>query len=236
MNRMSKIIDISTQNVIFICGYTIIFILSEILAIIKPEAFERFLPFKNIPVVLVLIFLFAGVSLFLLKKKSFSIYKKKNKYKIDMQKILVSIILGITIIIVDINCPYPEDMNISLPFGLIFYPIIGLIVDLLLHIIPFAIICCVIHPIENQKLHRYGILFGIMTISLLEPIYQVIHGFKSGNPVWMVVYTGFHVCFINLYQFFVYKQQNFVEMYRFRMYYYFIWHILWGYFRLYILF
>jgi hypothetical protein len=72
-------------------------------------------------------------------------------------------------------------------------------------------------------------------VSILEPIYQTI-GFVGLYPMWVVAYVAAHVFLINFLQLSLFRRYDFLSMYGFRLVYYLLWHIVWGYVRLRLLF
>jgi hypothetical protein len=86
----------------------------------------------------------------------------------------------------------------------------------------------------NQK---YLVWIVIIVVAFLEPVYQGIHMAASGRfSLWAVLYVGFHIFIINVCQLSLFKRYDFITMYAFRLAYYLVWHIVWGYLRLDILF
>jgi hypothetical protein len=56
------------------------------------------------------------------------------------------------------------------------------------------------------------------------------------SPTWANAYVGIHLLAFNVVALEVFRRSGFVALYAFRVGYYLVWHIVWGYFRLPLLF
>ena len=63
-----------------------------------------------------------------------------------------------------------------------------------------------------------------------------LKGIMLGIPTWVTVCVFLNILLINLFQLLIFKRYDFVSMFSFRLAYYAIWHIAWGYVRLNLLF
>lgn len=144
---------------------------------------------------------------------------------------LIATLFGIEVIIAEtINIfRLPTDINVPPPWSLMFYPIMGYVVEAVFHVLPLALLLASLDPIF-KRLNLPGIIWlCILFVSLLEPIFQV----GSGQPLsFAQVYIGLHIFAINRLQLYVFRRYDFVSMYSFRIFYYLYWHILWGTLRL----
>ena len=68
----------------------------------------------------------------------------------------------------------------------------------------------------------------------MEPTYQIL--FMPDFPVWATAGVWINLFLFNIYQLRAFKNYGFISMYVCRIFYYLIWHILWGHFRLDVLF
>jgi len=134
-------------------------------------------------------------------------------------------------ILVDLNVVFPKDLNILYPQSLLFYPAIGYTVEILFHVLPLSIIFFLLTRLFTKMSKRTIIWISILLVSLLEPIYQTV-SYIGQHPIGTVVYVGLHVFLINLTQLIIFKRYDFMRMYLFRLVYYLLWHVLWGYIRL----
>lgn len=199
--------------------------------------FQRFLGRAN-PLLAIIFIILLGVILLsvFLSQGWFAIYKKENLKELYRSSGLAAL-LGLIAILVDLKIVFPADMNILLPESLLFYPAIGFLVEIIFHVLPLSVLLIVLTSTFRNISNKKIIWVCILIVSLLEPIYQAIWMvFSNQYPLWAVVYVGFHVFLINLFQLIIFKRYDFISMYSFRLVYYLFWHIGWGHIRLKVLF
>jgi hypothetical protein len=142
-------------------------------------------------------------------------------------------VLGVAIVIADIIFRYPEDLNAPLPQALAFYPSIGLVAEIVFHILPLAITLLLLQPLRGRLGMPCTTWIAIILVAVAEPSFQVFFG---GETKALAVYTWVHVFFIAFLQLYVFRRYDFVSMYSMRLVYYAYWHITWGTLRLGLLF
>ncbi|MFW9921357.1 MAG: hypothetical protein ACFFED_17285 [Candidatus Thorarchaeota archaeon] len=202
----------------------------------NPTVFIRFIGDVN-PLLLIPVLAMAGfgIILFFFDRGWFRIFKREN-LRGCLPTFIVAIILAFAMITVDLVSPFPEDTNVQFPLSLIFYPIMGYIVEILFHLAPLALILAIASSLFKQVEQRKILWVGLIAVALLEPIYQMSWGIAATQPIWQIAYTGIHVFMINFMELHNFKRYDFVSMYSFRLVYYLFWHIIWGLLRLSILF
>lgn len=139
-------------------------------------------------------------------------------------------------ILVDVFQPFSEDLNVGLPSALLFYPVMGFVVEIVFHLLPMAMALLVLNyvlPISDVA-RQFWFAAGIA--AALEPAFQIWVGAASEGLTWKSVYLGGHLFLFGLAQLYVLRSFGFVHMFLFRMVYYLHWHILWGTLRLSLLF
>jgi hypothetical protein len=231
---MNIFIKERVQYLIFCCLSLAVAVLTLILYFIDSSPFYRFLGNIN-PLAAILISIVAGFFLltYLISKTPFAIYKKRN---IKSYSIVIGIALlfGMEVIAADIwFVEYSADINILFPKSLLVDPVIGYIVEVFFHLLPISIIIMFLSSFRKLSLSKI-VWISIITVSILEPLYQI--WFTSQNSSFTIIYTGIHVFLFSLTQLLIFKRFDFISMYLFRIIFYSIWHILWGYFRLDLLF
>ena len=170
------------------------------------------------------------ILIFFVSKSWFNIYNRDNLKKM-LKYHPLAILLASIAILVDIWFKYPENTNTLFPESLLFYPIIGFVAETIFHLIPLALILLVLNRIlKNFNFQRY-IWICLVIISLIEPIFQAL-SIPSHFPLWVSVYMSFHLFLFNAIQLYFFKRFDFFSMYTFRLVYYLLWHIIWGYIRL----
>jgi len=225
----------SLQYYIFLALSSVIFILTGITGSVNSEIFYKY--FGSIPpfLAVVIVFIIGLISvIFLLADGLYIIFKTGN-----IRGILTGAAwatpFAVVMILVDYTAPYPADINVPFPLSLAFYPAMGYVVEILFHLLPF----CMVYLTLKNFIPKISIAkttwIAILVTALLEPIFQVF--LTSGQtPVWVTLYLGVHLFLFNLLQLELFRRYDFITMFSFRLSYYVLWHLVWGYFRLQLLF
>ena len=191
--------------------------------------FQRFLLGISPLVVMFLVGLLGYFSFFyFLIKKDFSFYTWRG-FKDSLRYSWLVLVFVSVSIFVDHKIGFPEDMNIAFPESLLFYPVIGFIVEVIFHLIPLSMLLLLSsnwYKANNEK----QIWISAIIVALIEPSYQVF--FMGGYATWALIIIWLNLFLFNLSQLQIFKKYDFISMYAFRLMYYLIWHILWGHFRL----
>lgn len=235
MEKLKALIAIHTfQFKVFTYFFVGVFTAVAILNFSKPFIFQRFLGAIN-PL---FAFLLSGVlgylflSFLLLKKWGF-IYRKKNVKALLSSFGLVLLFVCIAIL-VDLKIIYPADTHLLFPESILFYPAMAFLVEIIFHLVPLSLLLFLGTSLFRKTNAEIIFWNCIVITSLLEPTYQVF--FMKGFPMWAAIVVWLNVFFFNLTQLVIFKKYDFISMYLLRIFYYLVWHILWGYFRLDILF
>lgn len=141
--------------------------------------------------------------------------------------------LTVPVIVVDLMGGFPAELNVRFPESLLFYPSIAVVAEAAFHLVPLALLATVWRWI-SLELPRAR-LFAIGIAALIEPVLQVVWG-SDMSPTWANVYVGIHLLVFNVAALEIFRRSGFVALYGFRLGYYLVWHITWGYFRLPLLF
>ncbi len=237
MTKIKELISRERSQYQVYIGLSIgIIMLTGILNVSDNLLFQRFIGGINPLTASFFIILLGIISLsVLLSKGLFTIYKQENLRGLFLRCSLAVLFALITILVVDINVPFPADMNVLFPESLLFYPAIGFFVEILFHTLPLSILLISLTSIFKNISQEKIIWICILIVSLLEPVYQTMPMF-SRRPLWAAVIVLLNLFLFNLSQLFIFKRYDFISMYSFRLAYYLIWHIVWGYMRLKLLF
>ena len=197
--------------------------------------FKRLLGGIN-PLIIIPLVILSGVALlsFLLSTRWFSIFRKE-KLKGLFRRSGVAALFGLVTILVDLKAVFPSDWNVLFPTSLTFYPVMGFIVEILFHVLPLVLFLILLTSIFKNIDGDRIIWISIFIVSLIEPVFQTVLGFSRPYPVWTSAIIGTNIFLINLSQLIIFKRDDFVSMYSFRIAYYLIVHIAWGYARLQLL-
>lgn len=195
--------------------------------------FEQFLGSVT-PWVIAVVISILGIAAFalLLIDKGFVVYKKKEG--ISFLWVALPVLLFVSIaIFVDWHVVYPADMNIPYPESLLFYPVMGFLVEVLFHVLPLAVLLFLFNAIFKTKASPTLVWVAMVIVALLEPTYQVI---LDPYPIWALITVWVNLFLFNMLQLLAFRQYDFVSMFALRLFYYLFWHIIWGSLRLDLLF
>lgn len=219
---------------LFIGLFLVILGLTAILKSNSPALFQRFLGELNPLGVIFFSGLFGFLWLFLLlSKKKFTIYKKGNLKALYRYTGFVVLFASIAIF-VDLKFPFSREMNIPFPESLLFYPVIAFFVEILFHVLPLSILLLLTTTIFKAADLNKVIWISMLLVATLEPTYQIY--FMDDFPTWAMAVIWLNLFFFNIAQLYIFRRYDFISMYVFRIIYYLLWHIIWGYFRLDFLF
>jgi len=198
-------------------------------------AFRRFIGSMNPLLAWFLVGLLGFVCMaFLLAQGWFLVYKAGDLRELFLRSSLAVLFVVISIW-VDLKIVFPADMNVRFPESLAFYPAISFAVEILFHVLPLTLLLVLLTSLLRNVSHESIVWICIAMVALLEPVFQV-GLMDSASPLWARVVVGCNLFAFNLAQLYLFKRYDFVSMYAFRLVYYLVWHIVWGYFRLQVLF
>lgn len=178
---------------------------------------------------------FATISV-LLNRGWFIIYQKEKFLRGLPITVALASAMGLVIILVDLAGGFPAEINVRFPESLLFYPVMGFVVEAIFHLMPLTLLLLLLTSLSERLTFEKIIWPCILLISVAEPIFQAVLADPNASLLWVNQYVAFHIFLINLFQLWLFKRYDFVSMYAFRLMYYLIWHIGWGWLRLEILF
>lgn len=141
-----------------------------------------------------------------------------------------ALVLVVVAIVADLVLRYPEDMNVASPAALTFYPVIALVVEVVLHALPLAVLVALFGSPDSAAEARFWVFAA--AIALIEAGLQAAFAESMGTAV----FSGVHLAVIGVFQVFLFRRFGFVPMLGFRLVYYAGWHLVWGAVRLRLLF
>ena len=236
MSKLIELISTEQNQVLVFLGISLVVgILTGILYLRNAPLFQAFFGTIN-PLLVVFMLILLGIilSVFLLSRGWFVVHKAEE-YKGILVAAGLAALPGLVIILIDLKAVFPADTNRPFPDSLFFYPIFGFVVEVVFHMLPLALLLFILTSIFKLNFEKV-IWPCILVVALLEPIFQTILGFSRPYPTWVTGYVFVNIFLINLFQLLIFKHYDFVSMYSFRLVYYTIWHIAWGYVRLSLLF
>jgi hypothetical protein len=129
----------------------------------------------------------------------------------------------------DLILSFPRDINVPLPGALLFYPLMGYVVELFLHAVPLAILMPLAGVILKSWSATKRVWLCIALSAIPEAAFQAAA--MSVSNV-LTIFVTVHLFLFGLTELYVFRRFGFVSMFGFRMSYYAYWHIVWGHLRL----
>ncbi|KAB1197500.1 MULTISPECIES: hypothetical protein [Haloferax] len=208
-----------------------------VLTIVRPQVFRPYFGGLD-PIATLLGIVFLGTSLvtLVLARDWFVVYEPGPIRQRIPLAILLPTLLAVGMALVDFVAVLPADINVSVPYSLLFYPTMGFVVEVLFHLLPLAVAFLAVPSLAKEPDRSLRLWVVLVVIALLEPLFQLQAGFSGGVPRWATMYVGANVFAINLAQLYLFRRYDFVTMFAFRLVYYAHWHVVWGTIRLQVLF
>ncbi|WP_159437141.1 hypothetical protein [Halanaerobium kushneri] len=130
-------------------------------------------------------------------------------------------------VLIDLFITFPKDINILFPESILFYPTIGVLAEIIFHLLPTTLLLFIF----GFKIRNHPMLI-IIIIAAVEPFFQVFIGTGSSNIVLRDVLVFLEVFIFSVIQMRVFFKYGFLAMYICRIGFYLTWHFLWGTIRL----
>lgn len=143
-------------------------------------------------------------------------------------------LLAALMILFDWRMVFPQNINVPPPQSLLFYPVMGWVVESLFHAAPLAILLLAAGPLVRRRPSILWVMIAF--VAAIEPVFQTFATPATGFPPWARAYVAAHIFAIDLLQLIAFRRYGFLSMYGFRLIYYMYWHIGWGFLRLRLIF
>ena len=233
--KESPIIE-KQQLIVFLVLSLFMFIFTLILYLLKTEFMKKFFAKLN-PLAAITIVVVVGVlALTYLNSTGYFVIFRRERIKQLLLYLPLTLVFVGGAIAVDAVFTFPEDINLLPPKSLLFYPMIGFVVEIVFHIVPLAILFALLTNIFKNVDKEKIILVCIILVAVIEPIYQFAFSSDSGFPMWVRIVDTIRLILFSIVQLYIFKNNDFLSMYSFRLVYYLFWHIIWGTIRLRLLF
>jgi hypothetical protein len=230
-------VPLSLQVYVLIGAALVVLMIVGLLMRASPPVFRRFLGSRNPLWVFVGVISAGALGLiFLASRYGLEIFVPQNLAAWPFLFGLAAV-FGLMMILVDRRILFPADINVAFPTSLLFYPAIGLLAEMLFHILPLAVLLFLLNAVVKSANLSAMLWVCIPLVALIEPVFQV-KDMPAANryPGWGILVVGVLIYLINLAMLVIFQRYDFFSMYAFRLFYYLFWHILWGYMRLRLLF
>lgn len=237
MSGLSNILNLlagqAPQFLLFLGLAAVVLLLAAVAQRLEGSAFPRYFGRLH-PLLAVSLVALVGLAVWgYLLPAGLAVYRAGN---------LAGLLLGLglalpfatVMILVDRRAPFPPDLNVLPPAGYFFYPVVGFVVEVLFHLLPFAALYALLGFLPGIAPDlRLGL--SIAVSALLEPLFQLALGTDHNTRPVLALMVLF-LFFFNLTQLGLFVRYDFASMYALRLGYYLLWHILWGQRRLGLLF
>lgn len=135
----------------------------------------------------------------------------------------------VSVTLADLFLRFPADINVPLPIAAVFYPTIGFVAQMILHVTPFAVVLSVLTRLFPASSNSYRVWLAIVFAALPESVFQIGWSRAPGGGLSMLdVFVAAQLFVFGLVELAVFRRFDYVSMYLFRLTYYGYWHILWG--------
>lgn len=207
-------------------------------AILMPESagdFRRFFGTVHPFVVVALTGAFGGLSLAKLEPYGWNgVLRGRSSLSGIGLAFGIATVFAVAVVVADILIRYPKDLNVAAPEAWLFYPAVGLVAEIVFHVIPLTLLTLVLEQIGVEFRPDRIPWLAIVLAAAVEPSFQI--AFEPELLSWSAGFTWGHVFLFGLAQLHMFRRYDFVTMYCFRIFYYAYWHIIWGGIRLDVLY
>ncbi|MEJ2539504.1 MAG: hypothetical protein P8188_05970, partial [Gemmatimonadota bacterium] len=156
-----------------------------------------------------------------------------GRFRDHLRVAVLGALLAGPAIVMDLLGGFPRDLNVALPAALLFYPAIAVAAESAFHLIPLALLSAFRQPPAHSSSSPPLLVLGIT--ALIEPVFQMAFG-SGGAPAWITVAVGLHLLLFSVVALAIFGRLGFLGMCMFRLGYYLSWHLVWGAFRIPLLF
>lgn len=167
---------------------------------------------------------------------SFSIYETQSIKRGVATAIALAVPFMIAVTVADLVYRFPVDINVPPPAAFVFYPAIGLIAQLALHIVPFAILLYLLNSLLPTDRPDRWMWVCIVLASSIEAAFQLASSVDNGGSLGLAVFVATSLFSFGVVELYLFRRFDYATMYVFRITYYCYWHIVWGDLRLHWLF
>lgn len=203
-------------------------LLTVVAYLVNPLLFQRFLGKFNPILAALLAALVGAIFLAVLLHRGWFVVLIADDARRFLLPAGIAALMAAVMIAVDLASPFPKDMNVALPGSLLFYPVVGYVVEILFHVLPLTVLLLLATALFRKADINTIIWPCILIVALLEPALQIGFGWP--------VFVALHIFAFNVIEMAFFKRYDFTTMYSFRLAYYLLWHILWGHIRIGLLF
>ena len=135
----------------------------------------------------------------------------------------------VSVTLADLFLRFPADINVPLPIAAVFYPTIGFVAQMMLHVTPFVVVLSVLTRLFPASNNSHRVWLSTLFAALPEAVFQIGWSRAPGGGLSMLdAFVATHLFGFGLVELVLFRRFDYVSMYLFRLTYYGYWHILWG--------
>jgi hypothetical protein len=137
----------------------------------------------------------------------------------------------------DLAVPFDEDMNVTWPESMLFYPTMAFLAEVALHLVPLAILAATTPAPRSGRAApgRATALTAIVAVATVEAGLQTASAL-AGPDRRAALFVAPHLVVIGVVELLGFRRNGFAALVTFRLTYYLLWHVVWGPVRLGLLF
>lgn len=138
----------------------------------------------------------------------------------------------ISVTAADLLLGFPADLNLAPPAALLFYPAMGAIAQIALHLIPFFALLWVTGVVLPGLSTSRRTALSIALASVPEALFQIPTSDDDAPPAMLMLFVIVQLFCFGITELLLLRRYDYLTMYSFRLSYYAWWHVVWGYLRL----
>lgn len=141
---------------------------------------------------------------------------------------ILASVFGVFITGVDMLVGFPRNINVPLPWGWLYYPVMGFVAEVTLHLLPLTLLLAGFHWLTRHPARGVTLWSCVALASVPESILQVVTGTTDGAAAGLNAIVAVHLLAFGFAELWLLRHHGFLAMYGMRLIYYLWWHILWG--------
>ena len=214
---------------VFIVTSLVIVTAATIQTVLRPELYEPY--FMDVPpaFAIAVIGIVGWIALWFLDRRGVFRLRHVSRGCGVAAAVGLGLPFMISATVADLIGRFPETLNVPLPAALLFYPVMGYVVELLFHAIPLSLLlpatALLLRSWPAER--RTGLCIAFAAV--LEPTFQVL---RSTSDTPLTVFMLIQVFVFGCVELWLFRRYGFIAMYVVRLTYYGYWHVLWGHLRL----
>jgi hypothetical protein len=152
----------------------------------------------------------------------------------NRQRFVIPLLTGLGFGILNIIIAYVMQLDVPMvafPFSIPVYMSVGILMEILLHLIPIVVLLWFLSNVILRKRWQYQVFWVVAILfSLIEPVLQTIGMFQMGiiSDISFAVILFTFVFAANMVPIYFFRMYGFLAPVVWRLSFYFIWHIVWG--------